>query len=121
MFDRHIYVPVGGSRHGLLRQIIASFLCFVFIFVWHGMNYGILIWTILNYLGILLEAMASQVSTIPSVKAFEVKSFYMRHHSRIVQVYSQHKTKMVALVNFSKAMDANRVLLQVSIMCNKTL
>ncbi|KAK2175409.1 hypothetical protein NP493_734g02048 [Ridgeia piscesae] len=68
---RHIYVPVGGSRHGLLRQIIASFLCFVFIFVWHGMNYGILIWTILNYLGILLEAMASQVSTIPSVKAFE--------------------------------------------------
>ncbi|KAK2175408.1 hypothetical protein NP493_734g02018 [Ridgeia piscesae] len=68
---RHIYVPVGGSRHGLLRQIIASFLCFVFVFMWHGMDYGILIWTILNYLGILLEAMASQVTAIPSVKAFE--------------------------------------------------
>ena len=72
LFDRHIYVPLGGSQHGLMRQVLASFLCFVFIFLWHGAEFYLFVWTFLNYFGILLESMAAQVSAIPSVKAFEV-------------------------------------------------
>ena len=75
MFGRHIYVPVGGSRQGLLRQSVASCLCFVFVYVYHGSTKGILIWTVLNFLGILLESVASQVSATPSVKALEVNLF----------------------------------------------
>ncbi|KAJ8963292.1 hypothetical protein NQ318_018760 [Aromia moschata] len=49
---RHIYVPLMNK---FSSKLLASFLCFLFIYVWHGVESSVLMWTVLNYLGITLE------------------------------------------------------------------
>ena len=51
----HIYIPLGGSRHGLFWQLFASFCCFTFIYYWHGASYYLMVWSYLNWLGIMIE------------------------------------------------------------------
>lgn len=52
----YIYIPLGGSRAGLLRQIFASGVSFLFIFYWHGAREEIFIWCFGNYLMCIVEA-----------------------------------------------------------------
>lgn len=35
---------------------IRSFFCFSFVYVWHGLETHIFIWTILNYFGLMCES-----------------------------------------------------------------
>ncbi|XP_068626200.1 protein-cysteine N-palmitoyltransferase Rasp [Battus philenor] len=43
-------------------KLIASLATFVFIFMWHGTVWHIFIWSILNYLGIILEHVGKELS-----------------------------------------------------------
>ncbi|CAH0405328.1 unnamed protein product [Chilo suppressalis] len=58
---KYIYIPALEvmTTHFKLKSIInklcASFLTFVFIFMWHGTIWNIFVWSVLNYLGIALE------------------------------------------------------------------
>ena len=83
---RYIYVPCGGSRAGLHRQIIASLICFMYIFYWHGAEFYILMWIVLNYIGVSLEKVGSVLCSIPIVKYLEVNIFYITVESRYLEL-----------------------------------
>ncbi|RUS72551.1 hypothetical protein EGW08_019688 [Elysia chlorotica] len=55
----YVYVPLGGSRYGVVRQLAASGFVFLFIFVWHGGTHNLFIWCLGNYLVGSLESVAS--------------------------------------------------------------
>ncbi|CAK1602132.1 unnamed protein product [Parnassius mnemosyne] len=46
----------------IAHRLIASLATFVFIFMWHGTVWHIFIWSILNYLGIILEHVGKELS-----------------------------------------------------------
>lgn len=52
---RYIYIPIGGSKKGLLFNQLASLTTFIFVFFWHGTERYILFWAIFNVMGILVE------------------------------------------------------------------
>ncbi|KAK3784599.1 hypothetical protein RRG08_003407 [Elysia crispata] len=54
----YVYIPLGGSRHGLVRQLAASGVVFLFIYVWHGGTYVLFVWCLGNYLVGSLEGIA---------------------------------------------------------------
>ncbi|CAH1164100.1 unnamed protein product [Phaedon cochleariae] len=51
---RHIYIPL--TRVGSYKPI-SSLVCFSYVYIWHGLEKNILIWTALNYIGIIFENM----------------------------------------------------------------
>ena len=71
-FSRYIYVPLGGSRHGLLWQLVGSFLAFCFVWGWHGGHSPSLWWFIPNWLGIVVESVSGRVLQMPAVRDLEV-------------------------------------------------
>lgn len=72
-----MYIPLGGSRHGVLRQLLASVVCFIFVFCWHGAEENLFWWVIGNFIDIVLETIANFIYGIPAVQDFEVcKSFF---------------------------------------------
>lgn len=55
-----IYVP---SRKMGLNKFLASFLCFGFVYLWHGTELYILIWAGLNFVGVTLETASATLYT----------------------------------------------------------
>lgn len=53
--QRDIYIPLGGSRCGMLKQILSSACCFCFIAIWHGGGKTYWLWALFNFFGIALE------------------------------------------------------------------
>lgn len=53
---------VRGSVMWSVMRVFASLVCFTFVFFWHGAEKFILIWTILNYLGIVMEGVGTSLS-----------------------------------------------------------
>ncbi|XP_076661827.1 protein-cysteine N-palmitoyltransferase Rasp isoform X2 [Halictus rubicundus] len=51
---RYIYTPLLTSN---FNKLLASFLCFTFVFVWHGMQINICIWAFLNFIGLNIESL----------------------------------------------------------------
>lgn len=41
---RYVYVPLGGNRVGILRQIVNTALVFLFVALWHDINPELLVW-----------------------------------------------------------------------------
>ncbi|XP_066920255.1 protein-cysteine N-palmitoyltransferase HHAT-like [Clytia hemisphaerica] len=57
ILQKNIYFPMGGSRRGLPMQLLSSFFCFVFVAYWHGgQRANHIVWGLLNWLGIIIEA-----------------------------------------------------------------
>ncbi|KZC09562.1 Protein-cysteine N-palmitoyltransferase Rasp [Dufourea novaeangliae] len=55
---RYIYIPLLKSN---FNKVLASFLCFTFVFVWHGMQINIFIWAFLNFIGLNIESLMKLV------------------------------------------------------------
>ena len=53
-----MYIPLGGSRYGLTRQLLATSATFIYIFVWHGCRTYVAVWTLINFAGIIAEIFA---------------------------------------------------------------
>lgn len=43
-FSDYVYIPLGGSRRGLARQLLAGLLVFALSGLWHGANWTFLVW-----------------------------------------------------------------------------
>ncbi|KAH9258310.1 hypothetical protein BASA81_003359 [Batrachochytrium salamandrivorans] len=41
---RYMYVPLGGSKRGLITQAFASVACFLFVAAWHDFELRMLVW-----------------------------------------------------------------------------
>ena len=90
---RHLYIPLGGSRHGLLRQLIATMVCYLFVFFWHGNAPYLFVWAALNFVDIAIEACAKLVSAMPAFQKFEVRNiqeniilffFFLLGHAKVL-------------------------------------
>ncbi|XP_045460278.1 protein-cysteine N-palmitoyltransferase Rasp [Harmonia axyridis] len=51
---RYIYIPMMKTPY-FNKKILASLACFTFVYIWHGLDTYILIWVILNFIGIFIE------------------------------------------------------------------
>lgn len=56
---RHIYLPMLSTFY---YRLVASFLCFCFVCIWHGPEDFIIIWTVMNYIGIVIEYICTNAS-----------------------------------------------------------
>ncbi|PIK33610.1 putative protein-cysteine N-palmitoyltransferase HHAT [Apostichopus japonicus] len=54
---RYVYIPLGGSKAGFLRQQLSSILCFAMITFWHGGGTNIIYWGITNWAGLTVETL----------------------------------------------------------------
>ncbi|NLC72676.1 MAG: MBOAT family protein [Ruminococcaceae bacterium] len=53
-FKDYVYIPLGGNKFGLKRQLINIFIVWSLTGIWHGANWTYLLWGI--YYGILLAS-----------------------------------------------------------------
>ncbi|XP_077438345.1 protein-cysteine N-palmitoyltransferase HHAT isoform X2 [Vanacampus margaritifer] len=52
---RYIYVPLGGSHHGVMSKMLSTALAFGFVCLWHGGHDYLQCWALMNWLGVLVE------------------------------------------------------------------
>ena len=67
---RYIFIPFGGSRAGLSRQILGSVLCFAYIFYWHGAEYYLFLWCVVNFVETGLEQVGAWLENTDTVRTF---------------------------------------------------
>jgi alginate O-acetyltransferase complex protein AlgI len=48
----YLYIPLGGNRHGLLRQIAALLITMSLGGLWHGAGWGFVVWGTMHGLGL---------------------------------------------------------------------
>ena len=74
LFFSYIYIPITSFLpSSLFSKLFGSAVCFSFVYVWHGTVDFVLIWSLLNFLGITLEGVARAVSTMPVYRRLEDK------------------------------------------------
>ena len=56
----YLYIPLGGNRHGLLRTVAHSAICFWFVALWHDLNAKMLLWGGLLPIFLLPELVAQR-------------------------------------------------------------
>ncbi|RZB54409.1 protein-cysteine N-palmitoyltransferase Rasp, partial [Asbolus verrucosus] len=44
------------------NRFLSSLICFIFVYIWHGTDGFILIWTVLNYIAIIIENIAAAIN-----------------------------------------------------------
>lgn len=54
-FRDYVYIPLGGSRVGLFRNIGNLFLVWLLTGIWHGANYTFIVWGLLQFAVQLVE------------------------------------------------------------------
>lgn len=52
---KYVYIQITPRNSSAIRKILASFITFFFIYIWHGFFEYILIWSVANCLSILVE------------------------------------------------------------------
>ena len=77
-FRDYLYIPLGGSRVGIIKKIRNTFLIFVVSGFWHGANWTFIIWGALNAIYflplLLLNRNRNNINQIANLKIFP--SFY---------------------------------------------
>ena len=54
-FKEYIYIPLGGNRKGLPRQIFNMFVVWAATGIWHGANYNFIMWGLYFFLLLMIE------------------------------------------------------------------
>lgn len=54
-FKEYIYIPLGGNRKGLPRQIFNMFVVWTLTGIWHGANYNFILWGLYFFMILMLE------------------------------------------------------------------
>ncbi|XP_044731259.1 protein-cysteine N-palmitoyltransferase Rasp [Chrysoperla carnea] len=98
---RYIYIPCGKSRAWKQSsKIFASFLCFSFVFIWHGMQLFIFVWSFLNYFGVLIENISTSIAQTNLFKNYVEKNVSKRSLRRIKSLFATPLMISSALSNF---------------------
>jgi alginate O-acetyltransferase complex protein AlgI len=69
-FRDYVYIPLGGSRHGIAREYAALLITFLLTSLWHGATWAFLVWGGLHSLSLLLERVTGlrRSTTFPAVR-----------------------------------------------------
>ncbi|XP_055439058.1 protein-cysteine N-palmitoyltransferase HHAT isoform X14 [Bubalus kerabau] len=65
---RYVYIPAGGSQHGLLGALFSTAMTFAFVSFWHGGNDYLWCWAALNWLGVTVENGVQKLVQRPHVQ-----------------------------------------------------
>ncbi|XP_046711797.1 protein-cysteine N-palmitoyltransferase HHAT isoform X3 [Silurus meridionalis] len=52
---RYVYIPLGGSQHGLFQKLISMAMAFSFVCLWHGCHDYLQCWALLNWVCVFTE------------------------------------------------------------------
>jgi len=75
---RYIYQPcLKTSSRRLWGKLSSSCLCFLFVFIWHGLHDWVFMWSFLNFCGIVVERVAGEISKTRPYLKFKVKHLYL--------------------------------------------
>ncbi|MBP3311529.1 MAG: MBOAT family protein [Butyricicoccus sp.] len=53
-FTRYLYIPLGGSRHGLARTCLNTFIIFLVSGLWHGAAWTFILWGALHGIAMVI-------------------------------------------------------------------
>ncbi|XP_076445674.1 protein-cysteine N-palmitoyltransferase HHAT-like [Babylonia areolata] len=56
---RYIFIPLGGSHAGLVYRVTGSVMCFAFVYYWHGAEFFLFLWCVLNFVETSLEQLGA--------------------------------------------------------------
>lgn len=71
-FKDYVYIPLGGARKGIDRQIVNLFVVWILTGMWHGANWTFVIWGFLYFIILVLEKMIVR----PSERNFMFRQIY---------------------------------------------
>ena len=54
-FKEYVYIPLGGNRKGVMRQIINLFIVWALTGIWHGAGFNFLLWGLYYFLILIIE------------------------------------------------------------------
>ena len=54
-FREYVYIPLGGNRKGLRRQILNIFVVWLLTGIWHGANWNFLFWGLYYFVLLMVE------------------------------------------------------------------
>ncbi len=54
-FRDYLYIPLGGNRHGMVRQILNLFVVWAMTGLWHGAAYNFLLWGLYFFVLLVVE------------------------------------------------------------------
>lgn len=67
-FTDYVYIPMGGSRKGPVRQIIAIMTVFILSGLWHGADLSFLVWGLFHGLLMVTELLLARRFSLPKKK-----------------------------------------------------
>lgn len=68
-----IFVPIAYPSFTFQRRIFATFVCFAFVWLWHGMSLAFFCWVSMNFIEVMLENITSELLRRPDVDEFVTK------------------------------------------------
>eukprot|EP00095_Tigriopus_kingsejongensis_P004127 maker-scaffold122_size333723-snap-gene-2.43 protein:Tk04127 transcript:maker-scaffold122_size333723-snap-gene-2.43-mRNA-1 annotation:"protein-cysteine n-palmitoyltransferase rasp" len=80
---KYFYSALTHGNPGLLVKLFASFCTFAFIYVWHGIQDHVLVWSVMNFLGITAEALGKSIGSLPGYQRFERSMLSPRNRRRL--------------------------------------
>ncbi len=78
-FKEYIYIPLGGNRKGLPRQIFNMFVVWALTGIWHGANYNFILWGLYFFVLLMIEKsfLLKYLKKAPSVAAHIYSLFFI--------------------------------------------
>lgn len=95
---KYIYKPT-LLINSILNKLLSSFLCFAFIYLWHGMYTFTFVWTFLNFIGITTEVLSYNVYKKYLQKSLE-NNFSLQWLRRMFCLAASPLLAMSAISNF---------------------
>ncbi|XP_061821743.2 protein-cysteine N-palmitoyltransferase HHAT [Nerophis lumbriciformis] len=96
---RYIYVPLGGSHHGVHYKMLSTALAFGFVCLWHGGHDYLQYWALMNWLGVLIETGLKALFGSALVYSFFERHFSAATRRRCAAFLLAFSTAMLILSN----------------------
>ncbi|MBN3312835.1 HHAT palmitoyltransferase, partial [Atractosteus spatula] len=91
---RYIYVPLGGSHNGVVQKTVSTALVFGFVCYWHGGHDYLVIWALLNWMGVIAENGVKAFLSLPPVYTFFWDKALWTDETKINSYQSNRKAKV---------------------------
>lgn len=78
-FRDYVYIPLGGSKRGVLRQVINLFIVWSFTGLWHGANYTFIVWGLYYFILLIVEKFL--------IKPDRIKNKFVKNIYRILTLF----------------------------------
>nr|XP_019593579.1 PREDICTED: protein-cysteine N-palmitoyltransferase HHAT-like [Rhinolophus sinicus] len=96
---RYVYIPVGGSQHGLLGTLFSTAMTFAFVSYWHGGYDYLWCWAALNWLGVTVENGVRRLVETPCIQDSLAQFLSPRARRRLHAALASCSTSMLILSN----------------------